>query len=170
MLVRFLRRSDGGLAHVVTTREVECLAVSSDERVVAIATNRGEIRLLNLHTWEEFNVLRGAPNLIHCMEFGPNSRMLAAGDWDGHVRVWDTNAKALHTDTLTSKRGNRLEAFFTHRTSSDEKDSAAGLPNSASINSCCSQPPATPPISSTFVIPRLAKSCRSFRPQSGTLA
>lgn len=127
MLVRFLRRSDGSLVHVVTASEVECLAVSADETLIAIATNRGEIRLVNLHTWEEFNVLRGASNVINCMQFGPKGRMLAAGDWDGYVRVWDTTVKSLYTDTLTSKRGNRVEAFFMRPTSQDEKDSTADL-------------------------------------------
>lgn len=131
MLISFLRRSDGSLAHVVTASEVECLAVSADEKVIAIATNRGEIRLLNLHTWEEFNVLRGASNLIHCMEFGPNGRMLATGDWDGHVRVWDTTIKSLYTDTLAPKRGNRVEAFFIRPTPQDERDSTANLLNSS---------------------------------------
>lgn len=131
MLVNFRRRSDGSLAHVVTTGEVECLAVSADEKVIAIATNRGEIQLLNLHTWEEFNVLRGASNIIHCMQFGPNGRMLATGDWDGHVRVWDTTANSLYTDTLTSKRGNRVEAFFIRPTSLNKKESAAGPGNSS---------------------------------------
>lgn len=112
MLVRFLRRTDGEIAHVITVDEVECFAVSPDERVAAIASNRGEIRLVNLETWAEFNILRGSSNLIHCMQFSPNSRLLASGDWDGHVRVWDTKRNALYTDSLTSKRGNRLEAFF----------------------------------------------------------
>ena len=135
MLVSFLRRSDGSLAHVVTTSEVECLAVSSDERVVAIATNRGEIRLLNLQTWEEFNVLRGSSSLIHCMQFGPNGRMLASGDWDGHVRVWDTTVKSLYTDTLTSKRGNRVEAFALQSHPPGKIEVAAGPANTSANNS-----------------------------------
>lgn len=91
---------------------VESVALSPDERRLAIATNRGEIQIWDTENWQELFRLRGHTDRIRCLAFSPGGKRLASGDWVGNVRVWELTHPPDFQDTLAPFRGKAVDAFY----------------------------------------------------------
>ncbi|GAB2678908.1 hypothetical protein GCM10027088_67950 [Nocardia goodfellowii] len=64
------------------------VAVSPDGTVVATGTTAGEIRLWDLATPRQLQVLNGGASPILSIAYSPDGRFLAAGSADGSIVVW----------------------------------------------------------------------------------
>jgi WD40 repeat protein len=75
----------GGVARLLPPGAVQALAVSSDERLLAAATEDGSVRLWDIATWRLLGTWRWKSIAIHALAFAPNARELAVGTADGVV-------------------------------------------------------------------------------------
>jgi WD40 repeat protein len=70
---------------------VQCIAISSDDQSGASGDSAGVIKLWNASTGkEEGPALRRHTGPVLALAFGPGSRLLVSGGWDGTVRLFDT--------------------------------------------------------------------------------
>jgi WD40 repeat protein/DNA-binding SARP family transcriptional activator len=72
--------------------EARVVALSPDDRLVAIAHGDGTLRLWDAATGDVLHVLRGHEGFVTQPAFSPDGRWLAAGGADETVRVWDVAA------------------------------------------------------------------------------
>ncbi|MEZ6041752.1 MAG: serine/threonine-protein kinase [Planctomycetaceae bacterium] len=99
------------LVRTIDVRFVETMAFDCEERQLAIATNRGEIRVWDTETWMELQPFRGHMNQVRSLAFSPDGKRLASGDWDGTVRIWDLSKAPGSVDTGTPVLNSALESF-----------------------------------------------------------
>lgn len=105
------QKPTGILLRTLDVPFVEAIAISPGEQKLAIATNRGEIRVWDTSSWGELTRLRGHLTHVRSLTFSPDEQYLASGDWDGTVRLWQLSRVPGRIDTGTSLRGVALEAF-----------------------------------------------------------
>lgn len=92
------------------TDGVTATAISSDEALVASASQDCVIKIYNLATSSELATLVGHSNLISCLRFSPDNAQLASASWDESVIVWDVaNEFVIATLTGHERRVNALE-------------------------------------------------------------
>lgn len=65
------------------------VAFSSDSRMLAMGTNKGAVKILEVATGKERLVLRGHQGEIHDLIFTPDKKKLATSSPDGPVLIWD---------------------------------------------------------------------------------
>lgn len=79
--------------HPVWTQEFqympECLAISPDGTLVAVATKGPDITLLNVLTGAAVAVLRGHTATVRGVAFSPDGARLVSASSDGTVALWD---------------------------------------------------------------------------------
>ncbi len=77
--------------------EVRSLAFSPDGNTLAIGTARGGVRLWDVSSGRERNVLNGHGGVIRGLAFTPDGRTLASASNDGTVKLWhmDTEQELL---------------------------------------------------------------------------
>lgn len=81
----------------------ECLAVSTDNRLVAVATKGIDIYLLNRHSGERIGTLRGHSETVRCISFLPNLDELVSTGSDGAICLWDiASGTLIRTFTIVS--------------------------------------------------------------------
>ncbi len=74
------------------TSDVWSVAFSPDGKTLAVAAGNweaGEVQLWNTETWKEPAVLAN-PTGMHAVAFSPDGTLLAAGDQEGRVSLWET--------------------------------------------------------------------------------
>jgi hypothetical protein len=71
------------------TDEIKAVAISADGRYAASGGLDQTVRIWNLITGKEEQVLRGHTGQIWSVVFHPNNRQVLSGSWDGTVRLWD---------------------------------------------------------------------------------
>ena len=70
------------------------IAISGDSRKLAsIGADEKFVRLWNINTQRHITDLKGKFNAIHSLAFSPNSDIIAAGDFDGTVKLLSTEKK-----------------------------------------------------------------------------
>ena len=72
---------------------------SPDGTRFAVASTIG-IWLYNADTGQEIDLLTGHKNLVSCITFSPDGKILASGSEDNTIRLWDANT-GQHKKTLT---------------------------------------------------------------------
>jgi WD40 repeat protein len=58
------------------------------------ANARSEVKLWDPADGRLLADLAGAPDVVHCLAFSPDGRVLVAGSRDGHCKVWDAQTRA----------------------------------------------------------------------------
>jgi WD40 repeat protein/predicted Ser/Thr protein kinase len=72
-------------------REIESMALSSDEHLVAAAGMQQAVRVWDVATGQLRHSLRGHDHRIEGMAVSPNSRVVISASRDGTVRLWDAS-------------------------------------------------------------------------------
>lgn len=105
----------GTLKHVIELEGFETAALSSSEKLVAIASRRGEIQLRETDSWTRKLTLRGHTARIRSLAFNPREDILCSGDWDGSILVWNLLQPGEFHDVLPPLRGNDTATFAVDR-------------------------------------------------------
>jgi WD40 repeat protein len=94
-LVRHIGKLPSGreMRNVDPVNEVRHLALAPDGKT--LATTQMGLRLWDMATGQGLGELNGEGESVHwtCVTFSPDGKALAAGDYDGHVRLWDLATK-----------------------------------------------------------------------------
>ncbi|MFM7058169.1 MAG: protein kinase domain-containing protein [Planctomycetota bacterium] len=106
----------GVLKHVIEVEGFETAALSGSEKLVAIASRRGEIQLRATDSWTRQLTLRGHTTHIRSLAFNPREELLCSGDWDGNIFVWNLLKPGEFHDVLPPLRGNDTAAFAVDHT------------------------------------------------------
>ncbi|MCI0460719.1 MAG: WD40 repeat domain-containing protein, partial [Gemmataceae bacterium] len=72
--------------------QVKGVAFSPDGATLALALDKGEVRLHRTTTGEVLKTLRGHTGEATCLAFAPDGKTLLSGGKDGTVRTWDIAA------------------------------------------------------------------------------
>ena len=97
---------DNGRSDVFATIEspVDVLVVSRDGKYLAAGTREGQIIIYEVDNSESSFILHeDAGNSVLALDFGEDDRILASGDMQGNVIVWDFMSKSM----LNNLRGHR---------------------------------------------------------------
>jgi eukaryotic-like serine/threonine-protein kinase len=62
---------------------------SPDSQVLAVATDRSEVKLWDTSKWQVLRTLGPHPWVVYGMSFSPDGRRMASSSWEGDVRVSD---------------------------------------------------------------------------------
>jgi WD40 repeat protein len=73
--------------------QVESVAFSPDDRVLATAGDGGAVHLFDAQTGKLLDLLTGHAGRVWCVAFAPDGRTLATAGRDGTVRLWDPEAR-----------------------------------------------------------------------------
>ncbi|MBI5624985.1 MAG: caspase family protein [Elusimicrobia bacterium] len=85
---------------------------SPDGARLAVAIE-GEVRLFDTRTWEETGRMRSPDSVggFRTVAFSPDGRTIAAGQWDGPIRLFDAASGGLKTTLSGHKSGANRVAF-----------------------------------------------------------
>ena len=87
------RRPDGGSRRLEGHADrVRAVAFARDGGILASTGSDGTIRLWDVASWHEREVLRGHADTVHALAFSPDGRMLASAGNDGDIRLWDLSS------------------------------------------------------------------------------
>jgi WD40 repeat protein len=89
----------------VQTEGVTGVAVSADSRLIATGSSDGTIRLSDPSGREQFTFDQKTP--VTSVAFHPSGSPLAAGDREGHIKLWDMASKAA-SKPLARPNSNRV--------------------------------------------------------------
>jgi WD40 repeat protein/DNA-binding SARP family transcriptional activator len=78
-----------------TVQEVQPVAFSPDDTLLAVGTSAGEIRLWRTADWQLVDVMTSDGGVIWTLCFSPDSKQFATGTVDGRVRVWDVDLRRI---------------------------------------------------------------------------
>jgi WD40 repeat protein len=70
------------------------IAVSPDDRTLAVTESRGEVDLIDTATLERRSVVRAGDGAALAVDFSPDGRLLAVTGEQGMVRLWDARTLA----------------------------------------------------------------------------
>lgn len=83
------RPRDVELRRIVVKRSATRMALSPDERRLAIATTDHEVQLLNAQSGEQITTLQGHTDAITSLRFTQDGELLISSSLDQTVRFWD---------------------------------------------------------------------------------
>ncbi|RLG04612.1 MAG: hypothetical protein DRN68_09640, partial [Thaumarchaeota archaeon] len=81
----------GKQLHILSghSREVNSVAFSPDERLLASGSSDKTIKLWNVETGKCIRTLTGHADSVYSVAFSPDGRYLASGSWDKTIKLWD---------------------------------------------------------------------------------
>lgn len=79
----------------ITVGKVRSIALSNDEKTLAIACGDGKIRILDADTLEMENTINAHDKSCNCVCFHPEADFLISGGRDAHLRIWNSKTYAL---------------------------------------------------------------------------
>lgn len=82
------------------TDVINCLAISSDNSLLASGSLDNTLRLWKLPSGQELNKLEGHTGAINCLAMTPDNKLLISGSADGTLKLWDLPSGLLRK-TLT---------------------------------------------------------------------
>ena len=88
---RLLHTFDEDVGVPRNTSLAQTLAISRDGKM--LASGRTSVRLWNIESGEELGKLPKIPRAAGAMTFSPNGKILAAGDYDGTISLWELPLK-----------------------------------------------------------------------------
>lgn len=74
---------------VTGAKRIESLATSKDGGLLAVGTRLQSVSLIPTADTGSQRVLSGHTSVVASVAFGQSGRILASGDWDGNLIVWD---------------------------------------------------------------------------------
>ncbi|KAI8359261.1 hypothetical protein B0O80DRAFT_439828 [Mortierella sp. GBAus27b] len=83
-------------SHAVILRcdlQVRCLALSHDERLLAVGTDGPDVKIIDLEEAENCWAFQGHKKAINSLSFDPLGQFLISSSCDGTVIVWDLKSK-----------------------------------------------------------------------------
>ena len=72
---------------------VNCIAVSSFSRIIASASDEGEIKLWQLNSGERIGTLDDHSDRVTCLTMSPSGQTLISGSQDNTIKFWDLRKK-----------------------------------------------------------------------------
>lgn len=83
---------------------IRCLALSRDEKYLASAGADKTVIVWDVESEKKVLAFTGHENWIVALEFSPNSKttLLASGDYDGSVKIWNVQAGKLEQEITTT--------------------------------------------------------------------
>jgi len=81
------------LSTIKLDSRVWCLAWTSDQKKIIVASEGGSIRIFDTATWQQIAILEGHTDAVNSLSLFQNDRLLASGSDDFSARLWnlDTN-------------------------------------------------------------------------------
>ena len=92
VIVRMLKTGEERFLETETARPA--IALSPDQRTLAVAYSETTVWLWDLETWKRVGTLEGLQGCAHALAFSPDGTSLAAGD-EANVHVWNTTTGQL---------------------------------------------------------------------------
>ncbi len=74
---------------------IESLAYSADGGLLAVGTRSDIVSVISTADTDSQRIFRGHTSVVESVTFGHQSKILASGDWDGNVIVWDVRTGAV---------------------------------------------------------------------------
>ena len=74
---------------------IESLTYSADGGLLAVGTRSDIVSVISTANTESQRVFRGHTSVVEAVSFGHKSEILASGDWDGNVIVWEVATGAV---------------------------------------------------------------------------
>lgn len=72
------------------TGGVHSVAFSPDSRLLAWGSSDTTVKVWNVGTKDEIQILRGHTSWVEGVAFSPDGRQIASASLDGSVKIWDT--------------------------------------------------------------------------------
>jgi WD40 repeat protein len=86
--------------------KVRTLALSLDEKWLAVGAGDGKVRVLDSDQLNEHHTMDAHPNGVGCVAWHPTKPLLISGGRDGYLRSWNMNEGFIGVRSLPAHRAN----------------------------------------------------------------
>jgi len=81
--------TDNAARRAVHGSPINCLAFSKDDKILAVGTEKGGIKLWNMASGKDLITLPPHDGEVLCVAFSADSRTVASTGWDKTIKLWE---------------------------------------------------------------------------------